>query len=138
MRVRILTVLIMTSVLGIGCSNTKTLTLLSTRNVELSAQHEVVERGAKESETRLWLLFIPFAGEPDGIGAATSLLEKKEGEFLTNVEVKSTGWSLIAFSWGSVTIKGDVHRRVGQPATTPAAKSSADESAPADTAADQP
>jgi hypothetical protein len=138
MRLRILTALIMVSALGLGCSNTRTLTLLSTRNVELSADHEVVARGAEDSEVRFWLLFIPFAGEPDAIGATTSLLEKQGGEYLTNVEVKSTGWSLLAFSWGSVTVKGDVHRRAGQPAAIPDAKPSANEPATEDTATNQP
>jgi hypothetical protein len=125
MRLATLAVLTMTSVMAVGCSNTRTLSLLSTRNVDISGQHEIVERGASDSETRFWLLFIPFAGEPDGIGATRSLLEKKEGDYLTNVEVKSTGWSLLAISWGSVTIKGDVYRRISPTAASAVAEPSA-------------
>lgn len=133
MRLQILTALIVTIALGLGCSNTRTLTLLSTRNVDLSADHEVAVSGANESEVRFWLLFIPFAGEPDAVGAATTLLEKQEGDYLTNVEVKSTGWSLLAVSWGSVTVKGDVYRLAGEAAATPAAEPSADAPATEDT-----
>ena len=77
---------------GLGCSTTQNLTLLSTRNVDLSAPHDVIARGKKESDGRFWLLFIPFGGEPNGLKATSELLEKNEGDYLTNVEVTSTGW----------------------------------------------
>ena len=101
---------------GLGCSTTQTLTLASTRNVDLSAPHEVIARGKSKTDGRFWLLFIPFGGEPNGVGALSDLLEKSEGDYLTNVEVTSTGWSLLAVSWGSVSVKGDVLRAVAKPA----------------------
>ena len=108
---------------GLGCSTTQTLSLASTRNVDLSAPHEVVARSKSKTDARFWVLFIPFGREPNGIGALSDLLEKSEGDYLTNVEVTSTGWSLLAVSWGSVSVKGDVLRAVDQtaaPAPMPA------------------
>ena len=124
MRLKALTALAMVSILGSGCSTTQTLTLVSTRNVDLSATHDAAARGEKASDGLFWLLFIPFGAEPNGIATTTELLKKHDGDFLTNVEVKSTGWSLLAISWGSVEVKGDVYRRIDQapgapPATTP-------------------
>jgi hypothetical protein len=135
-RVRTLAVVLMTSLLGLACSSTQTLTLVSTKNVDLSATHDVAARAQEESEGRFWLLFIPFAGEPDALGATNKLLGKHNGDYLTNVEVKKTGWSLLVFSWGSVTVKGDVYQRATRPEATPAAASTPAEPAtePAETA----
>jgi hypothetical protein len=113
---RLLGILLMALLFSFGCSTTRSLTLASTRNVDLSAPHEVISRGASRTDGRFWLLFIPFGGEPDGIGALSDLLEKEEGDYLTNVEVTATGWSLLAVSWGSVSVKGDVLRAVERPA----------------------
>jgi hypothetical protein len=120
-RIRTLAAVLMTSLLGLGCSTTQTLSLVSTKNVDLSATYNVAARGQEASEGRFWLLFIPFAGEPNALSATTKLLDKHNGDYLTNVAVKKTGWSLLVFSWGSVTIKGDVYSRVNTPAATPAA-----------------
>jgi hypothetical protein len=117
MKLEAITALIVASMLGMACSTTQNLTLVSTRNVDLSAPHDIAARGEKASSGRFWLLFIPFAGEPNGVATATKLLEKHEGDYLTNVEVTSTGWSLLVFSWGSVSVKGDVYRRAVQPPT---------------------
>jgi hypothetical protein len=112
----LLLIMLIATLFGLGCSTTQSLTLASTRNVDLSAPHEVVARGKSKTDGRFWLLFIPFGGEPNGIGALSDLLEKAEGDYLTNVEVTSTGWSLLAVSWGSVSVKGDVLRAVARPA----------------------
>jgi hypothetical protein len=109
----------MALVLGLGCSSTQTLTLVSTKNVDLSAPHELSERGAEESKKRFWLLFIPFAREPSGLDAATKVLDEHEGDYLTNVEVTKTGWSILVVSWGSISVKGDVYKRVNPVVGTP-------------------
>ena len=65
-RLRILSMMFLTSYLFLGCSTTQTLTLVSTKNVDLSAQHDVTARAEEKSEGRFWLLFIPFASEQIG------------------------------------------------------------------------
>ena len=117
----LLIIMLIATLVGFGCSTTRNLTLASTRNVDLSAPHEVVARGKSKTDGRFRLLFIPFGGGPNGIGALSDLLEKSGGDYLTNVEVTSTGWSLLAVSWGSVSVKGDVLRAVERPAAPAAA-----------------
>jgi hypothetical protein len=113
---------LLVAALGIGCTTTSNLTVVSTRNVDFSAPHEVVARGAKSTNGRLWLLVIPLGPEPSALKAVNTLLEKNDGDYLTNVEVESGGFSLLALSWGSVTVKADVWQTSStSPAPAPAA-----------------
>src|SRR5262245_48230351 len=83
-----------------GCvSHVATLTLLSTRQVELGTPHERLER-TSETDRRLWLLFLPLGGAPSGLDAAVRILEDKDADYLTNVEVREGGWTLLAISSG--------------------------------------
>jgi hypothetical protein len=93
-----------------GCSSkVARLTIYSTRNVDLSAEHDRLER-AERSDSRLWLLFLPLGGEPSGIEAAQDILEEKGADYLTNVEVNEGGWTLLAISFGWVEVAADPWR----------------------------
>jgi hypothetical protein len=135
-RLRTLCAVLIASFFGVACSSTQTLTLVSTKNVDLSANHDVVARAEKRSEGRFWLLFIPFASEPNALRVTTKLLNKHKGDYLTNVAVKKTGWSLLVVSWGSVMVKGDVFRRVDQPVVIPVAEPSLPEPSAAEPGAE--
>jgi hypothetical protein len=97
----------------LGCtSHVANVTLFSTRNVEMSQPHERLPR-TKESDSRLWLAFIPLGSSPSGLRAAMDLIEEKNADYLTNVEVTEGGWSLLAISMGWVTVEADPWRRSG-------------------------
>jgi hypothetical protein len=102
-------------------SHVGNLTIVSTKNVELSQPHERFPR-VKESDSRLWLLFLPLGGSPSGLRAASDLIEEQKADYLTNVEVTEGGWSLLAVSMGWVTVEADPWRRksVGVPYDTDA------------------
>jgi hypothetical protein len=94
-----------------GCSShVATLSLLSTRQVDLRAPHDRLDR-TSESDGRLWLLFLPLGGAPNGLDAAVRILEEKDADYLTNVEVREGGWSLLAISRGWVEVEADPWRK---------------------------
>jgi len=98
---------------ALGCtSHVATVTLFSTRNVEMTQPHERLSR-AKESDSRLWLLFLPLGAPPSGLRAATDMIEDEDADYLTNIEVTEGGWSLLAVSMGWVTVEADPWRRSG-------------------------
>ena len=93
-----------------GCSSkVARLTIYSTRNIDMSAPHDRLER-TERSDSRLWLLFLPLGGEPSGIEAAQDILEEKNADYLTNVEVTEGGWTLLAISGGWVEVSADPWR----------------------------
>jgi hypothetical protein len=96
---------------ALGCSSkVATLTLFSTRQVELTQPHDRVDR-VQETDRRLWLLFLPLGGAPSGLQAAIRILEEQNADYLTNVEVTEGGWSLLAISEGWVEVEADAWRR---------------------------
>jgi hypothetical protein len=113
-----------------GCSSkVATVTIFSTRNVEMNAPHDRLER-TSETDGRLWLLFLPLGGAPSGLDAAVRLLEEKDADYLTNLEVTEGGWSLLAISHGWVEVEADPWRKsVGAKPSAPPGKGS---SAPED------
>ena len=105
-------IVLVIAALSFGCSvHQKGFTFISTKNVELSrvdmAKTQVV-RGQKGSDSRLWILFIPFAGSPTLEKAVNKCLEDGDGDFIISPEIRSTGWSILLFSYGSWHVKGDV------------------------------
>jgi hypothetical protein len=91
--------------ISLGCtSHVASVTLFSTRNVEMSQPHDRLPR-AEESDARLWLAFIPLGGAPSGLRAATDLIEEQKADYLTNIEVREGGWTLLAVSMGWVTVE---------------------------------
>ena len=113
MRVGISILSVMLIAMATGCtSHVGKVTIFSTRNVEMSQPHERLPR-AKESDDRLWLVFIPLGASPSGLRAATDLVEDQNADYLTNVEVTEGGWSLLVISHGWVTVEADPWRRSG-------------------------
>ncbi len=99
------------STVALGCSSkVASVTMFSTRNVELTQPHDRLER-TKEGSSRLWLLFLPLGGEPSGLAAATEIIEDKNADYLTNLEVTEGGWSLLAISYGWVEVEADPWRK---------------------------
>lgn len=95
---------------AMGCSSkVATLTMFSTRNVDMSAAHDRLER-TTATDSRLWLLFIPLGGAPSGLEAAVEILEKKNADYLTNVDVTDGGWSILALSGGWIEVQADPWR----------------------------
>src|SRR5262245_51457627 len=110
----------------LGCtSHVGSATLFSTRNAEMTQPHERLPR-AEESDSRLWLLFLPLGGAPSGWRAATDLIEEQHADYLTNIEVTEGGWSLLAIRMGWVTVEADPWRLQS---TAPAARGSSDDDA---------
>ena len=95
-----------------GCSLRQTgFTIISTKNVELSSidlKETNVVRNQSGRDSRLWLLFIPLSGNPKLEDAVNECLENGKGDFIINPVVRSTGWSLLLFSYGGWHITGDV------------------------------
>ena len=96
---------------ALGCSSkVATLTLFSTRQVEMTQPHDRVDR-VNETDSRLWLLFLPLGGAPSGLAAAIRILDEQKADYLTNVEVTEGGWSILAISGGWVEVEADAWRR---------------------------
>jgi len=115
MRIRIGTALTYSvlSFIAVGCTSTVgTVTLFSTRNVELNQPHDRLPR-ATERDHRFWIAFIPLGAPPSGLRAASQMIEDQKADYLTNVEVTEGGWSLLAISHGWVTVEADPWRRSG-------------------------
>jgi hypothetical protein len=93
-------------------SHVANVTIFSTRNVEMSQPHERLPR-KEESDSRLWLLFLPLGSAPSGLRAATDMIEEQNADYLTNVDVTEGGWTLLAISQGWVTVEADPWRRSG-------------------------
>ena len=105
--------------LAAGCTTTVDgITLLSTRNVDMSGQHEPAGERLSRSDGRLWLLFIPLGGAPSPKEATTELLEANHADYLKNAEVTSGGWSLIVLSYGWFSVEGDPWRTESLPAVS--------------------
>ena len=105
-----------------GCAQVSRMTIASTKNVDLSASSEKTGERKSASNSRLWILFIPFGRMPNFDRAMDRAIKKGKGDFLTNVRVKQGGWSIIGLvSFGSVSVEGDVWRTKerGAPAPRP-------------------
>lgn len=113
--------------LASGCaSKVATLTVFSTKQVELTQLHDRVDR-VKETDTRIWLLFVPLGGAPSGLDAAVRILDEQKADYLTNVEVTEGGWSILALSGGWVEVEADAwRRRSGAGITSPPSPAAGD------------
>ena len=105
-------VLVVIALLAAGCTVRQTgFTVLSTKHVELSRidlKETDVARKQSGRDSRLWILFIPLAGNPTLENAVNDCLESGKGDFIINPIVDSSWWSLILFSYGSWYVEGDV------------------------------
>jgi hypothetical protein len=74
-----------------GCSSKlASLTMLSTRKVEMSQTHDRLDR-AKANDGRPRLVFLPLGGSPSGLQAARRIIEESDADCLTNIEVVAAG-----------------------------------------------
>jgi hypothetical protein len=107
-----LAILFVISFIVFGCTVRQTgFTVLSTKHVELSRidlKETDVARNQTGRDSRLWILFIPFGGNPTLENAVNQCLENGKGDFIINPIVDSSWWSLILFSYGSWYVTGDV------------------------------
>lgn len=95
----------------IACSTTiDGITLMSTRNVELGGEHESLGDRVGTTDRRLWIAFIPLGPEPSPKRALTQVLEDNQADYLRNASFQVGGWSLIALSYGWVSVEGDPWR----------------------------
>jgi hypothetical protein len=107
-----------------GCAQLSHMTLASTKNVDVSAGSERTGERKSASNSRLWILFIPFGRAPNFDRAMSRAIERGKGDYLTNVRVQQGGWSIIGLvSFGWVNVEGDVWRsnRPAAPAPHPEA-----------------
>ena len=107
-----LSIILVVVLLGFGCTTRqKGFTIISTKNVELSRadlNETRVVRNVTGMDSRFWFLFIPLSGNPTLEDAVDMCLKHGDGDYIINPKVRSTGFSLILFSYGSWYIKGDV------------------------------
>ena len=108
-----------------GCTDTiANLTMVSTKTTDFSKQHTRAASQASASDGRLWILILPLGGKPSIDVAVNELLTKHNGDYLTDAKIEDSGWSLLAISYGSISVKGDVWTATppmaAPPASTPA------------------
>lgn len=95
-----------------GCATRlATLPIVSTKNVDMSVPHELVQRNVEGDETRIWLLFFPLGTEPSLQRAIDEAIEEVGADYLRSASVESSWWSFILFSGGHLNVKGDAWRQ---------------------------
>jgi hypothetical protein len=106
-----------------GCTDTLAkLSVVSTRTADFGTPHERSASQASASDGRMWLLILPLGGAPTIEGAINDLLQKYNGDYVTDAKVTESGWTLLLISGGSITVTGDVWTAgvPGAPAPAPA------------------
>ena len=100
-----------------GCTDTVArLTIASTKTTDFSQTHYRAATQASADDGRLWLTILPLGGAPSIEKAMNELLQKYNGDYLTDTQIDETGWSLLLISWGSVSVTGDVWSAGAAPA----------------------
>jgi hypothetical protein len=92
-----------------GCSSTRTNTVLSSKLCRLSNfDLEKADRKPTYGEdVRHWFLFIPLGTPPNMKESIDRALEQGGGDVLTDVTIKNWGWSVLLYSQGGWSVKGD-------------------------------
>ena len=92
-----------------GCTDTVArLTVVSTKTTDFSESHYRSASQASAGDGRLWLTILPLGGAPSIEKAMNELLQKHNGDYLTDTKIDESWWSLLVISWGSVSVTGDV------------------------------
>lgn len=92
-----------------GCSTTIAhLNIVSTKTTDLGQPHYRSANQASASDGRLWITILPLGGAPSIDKGINNLLQKYNGDYLTDTEVIDTWWSLLVIGWGAIEVKGDV------------------------------
>jgi hypothetical protein len=103
-----------------GCADTiANLTIVSTKTSDFSAPHERAATQASASDGRIWITILPLGGKPSIDAAINELLQKYNGDYLTDAHVIDGGWPLLVISGGSISVKADVWKAASQPTTAP-------------------
>jgi hypothetical protein len=101
-----------------GCSShVANFTILSTRNVDLTAvdrQDRKLDR-ADGDDGRFWFLFIPFGGSPSVEVATNECLDNGHGNFVVDGELYSNFTTVLLFTWEGYRMTGKVGRAVSPP-----------------------
>ncbi|HVN40316.1 MAG TPA: hypothetical protein VMW19_19305 [Myxococcota bacterium] len=94
---------------ALGCSTTlANLDVVSTKTTDFSQAHHRSASQASDTDGRLWITILPLGGAPSIDKAMNNLLEKYNGDYLTDAKVSETWWSLLLVSYGAIEVKGDV------------------------------
>jgi hypothetical protein len=103
-----------------GCAESiANLTIVSTKTTDFSAPHERAASQASASDGRMWITILPLGGAPSIDAAINELLQKYNGDYLTDAHITDGGWTLLLISGGSISVKADVWKASSQPTTTP-------------------
>ncbi len=102
-----------------GCaSRVADFTIASTKTIALNRidlKTAALTRNVEATDGRLWFLIIPLNAKPRIKEAMDRCLEKGSGDYMANAVVYEEGWSLLLFSWGAYTVKGDVGNSLASP-----------------------
>ena len=96
-------------VFALGCSTTlANLDVVSTKTTDFGQAHYRSASQASDTDGRLWITILPLGGTPSIDKAINNLLERYNGDYLTDAKISETGWSLLLVSYGAIEVKGDV------------------------------
>jgi hypothetical protein len=92
-----------------GCSSTiANLDVVTTKTASFGQPHYRSATQASESDGRLWITILPLGGAPSIDKGINNLLEKYNGDYLTDTKIDESWWSLLVISYGAIDVKGDV------------------------------
>ncbi len=92
-----------------GCSSTiANLNVVTTKTASFGQPHHRSATQASASDGRLWITILPLGGAPSIDKGINNLLEKYNGDYLTDTKIDESWWSLLVVSYGAIDVKGDV------------------------------
>ena len=92
-----------------GCTTTiANLNVVSTKTAAFGEPHYRSATQASASDGRLWITILPLGGAPSIDKGINNLLQKYNGDYLTDTKVEESWWSLLVISYGAIDVKGDV------------------------------
>ena len=97
------------SFFALGCTTTIAhLNIVSTKTTDLGQTHYRSASQASASDGRLWITILPLGGAPSIDKGINNLLEKHNGDYLTDTKIDDVSWSLLVISYGAISVTGDV------------------------------
>ena len=105
-------IIIIASIYLSGCTaRMGDLTVISSKNFDVAAEYELVERDVKGSDGTTMLLSLSFGGK-DLEEAVEKALRKAQGDFMTNVVIYEKSYTVFGlFGYEGIVVRGDVWRR---------------------------
>jgi len=96
-----------------GCSTRLAdLSIISSRNVEMSPDYELVERNVKSSDMVTVVLGVSFGGANIEEAVEKAMDKVGGGDYMTNVIIYDTSYSILGlYGRHGITVKGDVWRK---------------------------